>query len=131
MSIRMVIIYIRLIEEAPGPDADPESSCGIETRSLIYLTFSLHVTPIASQSMTSTTRLLDRGWTFKQIGGRQGAGNDKWLKASAFPTSVHVELLHLKIIPDPVSIGVACQRDGMYSFLIVRWTSRVGCTVYV
>lgn len=51
--------------------------------------------------MISTTRLLDTGWTFTQIDGGQGTENDEWLETSTFPTSVHVELLHLKKIPDP------------------------------
>lgn len=53
--------------------------------------------------MISTTRLLDTGWTFTQIGGGHGTENDEWLETSTFPTSVHVELIHLKKIPDPVS----------------------------
>lgn len=52
--------------------------------------------------MISVRRLLDTGWTFTQIGGTD---DDEWLKTSTFPTSVHVELLHLKKIPDPVSSG--------------------------
>ena len=55
--------------------------------------------------MHSTTHLLDRdcGWTYTQIGGGQGTEDGEWLKTSAFPTSVHVELLHSRKIPDPVS----------------------------
>lgn len=51
--------------------------------------------------MHSTTHLLDCGWTFTQIGGGQGTEDGEWLETSAFPTSVHVELLHSKKIPDP------------------------------
>ncbi|KAH9077149.1 beta-mannosidase [Lactarius deliciosus] len=51
--------------------------------------------------MTNTARLLHTGWTFTQIGGGQGTEENEWLETSAFPTSVHVELLHLKKIPDP------------------------------
>ncbi|KAH9006794.1 beta-mannosidase [Lactarius hatsudake] len=51
--------------------------------------------------MTGTARLLHTGWTFTQIGGGQGTEENEWLETSAFPTSVHVELLHLKKIPDP------------------------------
>jgi hypothetical protein len=66
--------------------------------------------------MRSTTYLLGRGWTFTQIGGGQGTEDGKWLKTSVFPTTVHVELLNLKIIPDPVSISNCLrQRDVMYS----------------
>ncbi len=53
--------------------------------------------------MHSTTRLLDSSWTFTQIGGGQGTQDGEWLETSAFPTSVHVELLHSRKIPDPVS----------------------------
>jgi hypothetical protein len=84
--------------------------------------------------MRSTTYPLGRGWTFTLIGGGQGTEDSKWLKTSVFPTTVHVELLNLKIIPDPVSISNCLrQRDsltaksssdstsGMYS---VRATAR-------
>lgn len=53
--------------------------------------------------MHSTTHFLDRNWTFTQIGGGQGTEDGEWLETSAFPTSVHVELLHSRKIPDPVS----------------------------
>ncbi|KAI0005036.1 glycoside hydrolase family 2 protein [Russula compacta] len=53
--------------------------------------------------MHSTTRLLGCGWTFTRICRGQGPedGQCQWLKTTTFPTSVHVELLHSKIIPDP------------------------------
>lgn len=44
------------------------------------------------------------GWQFTQIGGGRGTKNGEWLPASEFPTTVHVELLKAKIIPDPVSL---------------------------
>jgi beta-mannosidase len=79
--------------------------------------------------MHHTTRLLGRGWTFTQIGG-EGTKNGEWLETSAFPTSVHVELLHLRKIPDPVSTASwAWQHDRVYSFMTVSRASRVGCTV--
>jgi hypothetical protein len=53
--------------------------------------------------MRGITRVLGDGWTFTQIGGNQEAENNKWLETCTFPTSVHIELLHLKKIPDPVS----------------------------
>jgi beta-mannosidase len=59
--------------------------------------------------MIGTTLLLNRRWAFTQIGGGQGTGNEEWLEAFAFPTSVHVELLHLNKIPDPVSIEAVVQ----------------------
>jgi beta-mannosidase len=54
--------------------------------------------------MHRTTLLLGSGWTFTQIGG-QGTDDvtGEWLETSTFPTSVHVELLNLRKIPDPVS----------------------------
>jgi hypothetical protein len=64
---------------------------------------------ILCYAMIGTTRLLDRCWAFTQVGGGQGTGNGEWLEAFAFPTSVHVELLHLDIIPDPVSIETVFQ----------------------
>ncbi|TFK28781.1 beta-mannosidase [Coprinopsis marcescibilis] len=40
-------------------------------------------------------------WQFTQVGGGQGTAEDEWLPTSSFPTTVHVELLNLKRIPDP------------------------------
>ncbi|KAJ6484976.1 glycoside hydrolase family 2 protein [Mycena vitilis] len=45
-------------------------------------------------------RLL-QDWSFTQLGGGEGTKDGEWLKASRFPTTVHVELLDLKKIPDP------------------------------
>jgi len=56
--------------------------------------------------MHGITRVLGDGWTFTQTTGGQAGQepeNGEWLETSAFPTSVHVELLRLKKIPDPVS----------------------------
>jgi len=55
--------------------------------------------------MHGTTRVLGDGWTFTQIGGSQEIEDGEWLETSDFPTSVHVELLRLKKIPDPVSLA--------------------------
>jgi hypothetical protein len=52
--------------------------------------------------MRGITRVLDDGWTFTQTRGGQKMEDGEWLETSAFPTSVHVELLRLKKIPDPV-----------------------------
>ncbi|KAH7930093.1 glycoside hydrolase family 2 protein [Leucogyrophana mollusca] len=49
----------------------------------------------------STIRSLTQGWSFTQVGGGQGTKSDEWLAVSEFPTTVHVELLKLKKIPDP------------------------------
>jgi hypothetical protein len=46
-------------------------------------------------------------WTFTQVGGGQGTKDGEWLKVSSFPTTVHVELMKLGKIPDPVSL-VCC-----------------------
>jgi beta-mannosidase len=44
---------------------------------------------------------LDSNWEFTQIGGGQANSNGEWLKSSKAVTSVHVELLKLKEIPNP------------------------------
>jgi hypothetical protein len=49
----------------------------------------------------NTNRLL-QDWSFTQVGGGEGTKDGEWLKTSEFPTTVHVELLKLKRIPDPV-----------------------------
>lgn len=41
-------------------------------------------------------------WKFTQIGGGEGTKDGEWLQVSSFPTTVHVELLKLKKIPNPV-----------------------------
>ncbi|VDC02568.1 unnamed protein product [Peniophora sp. CBMAI 1063] len=46
-------------------------------------------------------RELHDGWSFTQIGGGEGTKDGEWLETASFPTSVHVELLRLKRIPDP------------------------------
>lgn len=52
---------------------------------------------------SNTTRLL-QDWSFTQIGGGKGSKDGEWLTVSQFPTTVHVELLKLNRIPDPVGI---------------------------
>lgn len=53
--------------------------------------------------MARTTRLLT-DWTFTQAGVDEAKKIiGEWLPVSSFPTTVHVELLKLKKIPDPVS----------------------------
>ncbi|KAL6309741.1 glycoside hydrolase family 2 protein [Sparassis latifolia] len=49
----------------------------------------------------STSRAIDQGWTFTQIGGGDVVKNGEWLAVHEFPTTVHVELLKYKKIPDP------------------------------
>ena len=49
-------------------------------------------------------------WSFTQVGGGEGTKDGEWLQCSQFPTTVHVELLKLKRIPDPVS-GHIVSRD--------------------
>lgn len=53
--------------------------------------------------MSSSVRTLNDGWSFSQVGGGEGTKDGEWLGVSEFPTTVHVELLKLKRIPDPVS----------------------------
>ncbi|KAL8945471.1 MAG: hypothetical protein Q9211_000009 [Gyalolechia sp. 1 TL-2023] len=40
---------------------------------------------------------LHNGWEFRQAGDDEG----KWMPVSQFPTNVHLDLIHNKIIPDP------------------------------
>ncbi|KAF7313298.1 Beta-mannosidase B [Mycena chlorophos] len=54
---------------------------------------------------TLMKQLLER-WEFTQIGGGEGTKDNEWLPVSTFPTTVHVELLALKKIPDPF-LGLA------------------------
>ncbi|TFK55470.1 glycoside hydrolase family 2 protein [Heliocybe sulcata] len=49
----------------------------------------------------SSLTTISEGWSFTQIGGGQGTEEGEWLACSEFPTTVHVELLKLKKIPDP------------------------------
>ena len=53
--------------------------------------------------MTATSRTINDGWTFTQIGGGDVVKKDEWINVKDFPTTVHVELLKEKRIPDPVS----------------------------
>lgn len=50
--------------------------------------------------MTTVIRQL-KDWSFTQIGGGEGTKDGEWLQASQFPTTVHVELLKHKKIPNP------------------------------
>lgn len=54
----------------------------------------------------SSIRTLASGWQFSQVGGGQGTNDGEWLPVSEFPTTVHVELLKSKRIPDPVRLCV-------------------------
>jgi hypothetical protein len=64
--------------------------------------------------MHTVHRVLGYGWTFTQTSGDQETEDGEWLETSTFPTSVHVELLHLKKITDPVSqTKCICQRGGI------------------
>ena len=51
------------------------------------------------------TKELIAGWSFTEIGGGQGTKDGEWLNVERVPTTVHVELLKAKRIPDPVSRG--------------------------
>ncbi|KAF4620078.1 hypothetical protein D9613_005220 [Agrocybe pediades] len=50
-------------------------------------------------ALVSSRNITD--WSFTQVGGGQGTNEGEWLAVSSFPTTVHVELLKLKKIPDP------------------------------
>ncbi|KAL1937730.1 hypothetical protein VTO73DRAFT_12883 [Trametes versicolor] len=47
------------------------------------------------------SRELNEGWTFTQVGGGEDVQVGEWLPVQSFPTTVHVELLNHKKIPDP------------------------------
>lgn len=49
----------------------------------------------------SGKQFIGADWEFTQIGGGEANKDGEWLKASKAVTSVHVELLKLKKIPDP------------------------------
>ncbi|KAI9574617.1 glycoside hydrolase family 2 protein [Boletus coccyginus] len=49
----------------------------------------------------SAIRTIASGWQFSQVGGGKGTNDGEWLSVSEFPTTVHVELLKSKRIPDP------------------------------
>ncbi|KAI0263626.1 beta-mannosidase [Gloeopeniophorella convolvens] len=51
--------------------------------------------------MASVLRKLDKDWSFTQVGGGEGTKDGEWLETGTFPTTVHVELIRLKKIPDP------------------------------
>ena len=57
--------------------------------------------------MNRTSQTLHDNWYFTPLGGR-GEGNKstvkegEWLSVDSFPTTVHVELIKLNKIPDPV-----------------------------
>lgn len=46
---------------------------------------------------------LDKNWSFTEIGGGEGTKDGEWLAIESIPTTVHVELIKAKRIPDPVS----------------------------
>lgn len=59
----------------------------------------VHVTRPANPM--SAIKFLHSDWVFTQVGGGQGTRCGEWLPVTEFPTTVHVELLKLKRIPDP------------------------------
>ncbi|KAF8165386.1 glycoside hydrolase family 2 protein [Crassisporium funariophilum] len=52
--------------------------------------------------MSATTEKALTEWSFTQVGGGEGTKDGEWLEVSSFPTTVHVELIKRKIIPDPM-----------------------------
>jgi beta-mannosidase len=54
--------------------------------------------------MNRISKTLHDNWYFTQVGGRgkDTAKEGEWLPVDSFPTTVHVELIKLKRIPDPV-----------------------------
>ena len=65
-------------------------------------TNSLTHFPSPDIAMTLVSRNLKDGWKFTQIGGGDVIKEGEWLDVHEFPTTVHVELLKHKRIPDPV-----------------------------
>ncbi|PCH41492.1 glycoside hydrolase family 2 protein [Wolfiporia cocos MD-104 SS10] len=47
------------------------------------------------------SRVLHDGWSFTQVGGGEVVRAGEWLPVHSFPTTVHVELIKHKRIPDP------------------------------
>jgi beta-mannosidase len=61
-----------------------------------------------------SVKFLIENWAFTQVGGGDGTKDGEWLAVSKFPTTVHVELLKLNRIPDPVRIRIpltGCRSD--------------------
>ena len=56
--------------------------------------------PSVSMSVRTTRLLTD--WSFAQVEVGEARKIGEWLPVSSFPTTVHVELLKLGKIPDPV-----------------------------
>lgn len=54
----------------------------------------------------SIIKNLNQNWVFTQIGGENDPQLSEWMAVSQFPTTVHVELMMLKKIPDPVSTHI-------------------------
>ena len=54
---------------------------------------------------------IDKNWSFTQVGGGQGTKDGEWVPVANFPTTVHVELLKLGRIPDPVSRFISPRPD--------------------
>ena len=84
-------------------------------------------------SAKTTARELHEGWAFAKVGGREvtEVRDGEWLPAQSFPTTVHVELLGHKRIPDPVRAAlVSVHGRGVADFeLTVRGAARVGRSV--
>lgn len=66
-----------------------------------FTTLTTNIAPYLTMSATSRS-ITD--WSFTQIGGGEGTKDGEWLQVSSFPTTVHVELLKMKRIPDPVRL---------------------------
>ncbi|KAH9948346.1 glycoside hydrolase family 2 protein [Amylocystis lapponica] len=49
----------------------------------------------------AVTMQINTGWSFTQVGGGEAVKDGEWLPVTHFPTTVHVELLAHKRIPDP------------------------------
>lgn len=66
-------------------------------------------------------------WSFTQVGGGEGTEDGEWLEVSSFPTTVHVELLKLGRIPDPVRRNLIhltrLDADGRFGYSLSDYTN--------
>ena len=83
------------------------------------------------QDMACGSRLLDN-WSFTQIGGGQGTRDGEWIPVSSFPTTVHIELLKINRIPEPVSSRwyLPLLIGGFIQINPVHWPTRLGRAMY-
>lgn len=79
-------------------------------------------------SQRNTARELHGGWAFAKVGGpaEDALADGEWLPAQSFPTTVHVELLAHKRIPDPVRPLVSTQAPSVCACVSALLTRPAG-----